>query len=86
MRFDLFSKINVTSNVIPPYTNPEGEAIHPFFDFLVQSRVDHNGEVKWNFDGTWIVDKHGVILKRFTNEMTKNGKLSLIDDFVNNLI
>eukprot|EP01083_Nonionella_stella_P054432 143665_1 len=55
--FDLYSKVDV-----------KGDDIHPLFKFLVESRVNNNAPIEWNFDGKFLVDYRGQVLQRWTNK------------------
>ena len=66
--FDMFSKVNVK----------RGTDIHPLFTYLIQSKVNGNRKIAWNFDGKFIVDRNGRVIARFTN---KDG-LSDLEKFI----
>lgn len=66
--FDMFSKVNVK----------KGTDIHPIFTYLIQSDVNGNREIKWNFDGKFVLDRNGKVIARFTNK----DDLSDLDKFI----
>lgn len=53
VQFELFEKIDVN-----------GENTHPVYKFLKQ---EIEGDVSWNFDGKFLVDRQGKVVRRFTN-------------------
>ena len=52
--FDMFSKVNV-----------KGDDIHPLFAFLLKQEIENNTEIRWNFDGKFMVNKEGAVIQRF---------------------
>ena len=63
----MYSKVEVT-----------GDNIDPFFAYLVGSDANKNTPIEWNFDGKFLVDTTGKVIKRFTNSVP----LADIDAFI----
>ena len=57
IQFDLYSKVDV-----------KGSDVDPLFDFLSKSGPNKNQGISWNFDGKFLVDRNGEVIKRWTNQ------------------
>merc|ERR1719461_2522076 len=65
--FDMYSKVEVT-----------GDHKHPFFRYLINSSANGKKSIQWNFDGKFLIDTEGKVIKRWTNDTP----LSEIDTFI----
>merc|ERR1719203_610419 len=65
--FDMYSKVEVT-----------GDHKHSLFRWLIKSGANKNAPIEWNFDGKFLIDTGGQVIKRWTN----SAPLSEIDTFI----
>mmetsp|Transcript_20778 Transcript_20778/g.33256 ORF Transcript_20778/g.33256 Transcript_20778/m.33256 type:complete len:188 (-) Transcript_20778:106-669(-) len=54
--FDMFSKVKV-----------KGKKQHPLFTFLQSSDANAQAPISWNFDGKFLINGNGEVIRRFTN-------------------
>jgi len=67
VKFPMFSKIDVN-----------GENTHPVYEFLKKCLP---GDITWNFESKFIVDRNGVAIKRFSKDDFKT-----IEAFIGNTL